>query len=422
MTSPSQRHFPIAPPAPEEVEGLQADYWKILKVVVAEALNDDPPRVFLVRLDRLRETVSRTWPQVRHAVHHLIATQAEAQLGPDGFAVRYDETSYLVVLGRDNTGVLDRIVSRIGAELLGRPDGAGILDVLPVTAVEENGLVCGAGTAPVAAPPAAPAMDMGAVEDDIPLVLGDAEYHYFPVWDVRRNIVLSYQCLPVWPDVGGRPLDEEQMAARFADPRMQVGLDLETLHAATTRLDEILERDAMASFLVPVHFETLIDDRVMPRYLKSLHDSAGGWMERIHFEIIRAPVDIREDRVVHAVSRIRPFCRHVFLRLRADLDADLSRFARLGVMGVGLDLYHDERAEDDVMGTLEAFAGQISAQGLHTYVLGLRSVSLSVAAVCAGFDYIGSREIAASLEPWGMDDHIIKPLDLFKTAMKAVGS
>ena len=145
-------------------------------------------------------------------------------------------------------------------------------------------------------------------------------------------------------------------------------------------------------------------------------DAAGGWLQRLLFEIVRIPSGADREDVVAAVNRIRPHGHGVFLRTGANPGA-LGHFATLGVMGVGLDVYHDARPEDAVMSALEDFVEEVSQQGLHTYVVGLRSVSLSVAAVCAGFDFVGSREIAASLEPWGLDDHVVKPLDLFRTTL-----
>jgi len=79
----------------------------------------------------------------------------------------------------------------------------------------------------------------------------------------------------------------------------------------------------------------------------------------------------------------------------------------------------DGRPENEIIAELETLASEARARGLHSHVHGLTEMNLSVAAACAGIDFIGSHAIAEEMDELEPDDSLAKPIDLFKTLLTA---
>jgi hypothetical protein len=389
-------------------EGTAGDYWSLIRLMLS---GGDLGRVALLRFEGLRHGLGDKWPQAEPAFRRIVRAEAAARLGGGGSLVPFDDVSLLLILGGQFAGT-----ARAAALAMGDAVSAGMrgltaeapFEVWDVAGVAEDGLSCRDDTAPPAAVPLAP------------LVLGDAEFVFHPVWDVRRGSVFAYRCQPSWSIGGAAGADEEDMASQFRNPARLAALDLETLHKGLEKLEEALDRDSMANVILPLHFDTLTSPESWSRYAGGMAEAGPLPLDRVHLEIVHVPARLDGGRLADALRPAMVFRRGVSMRVGFDFAA-FGEAAKAGLHSVGIDLTHDRRDESAQIADMERFVAEAAAHAIRTHVLGLRTTSLSVAAVCAGFDLVESQIIGASLEGWPMDYYMLKPIDLYRRLRQESG-
>lgn len=387
-----------------------ADYWSLIRLT----LSGDLRRAALLRYDRLRERFEANWPQAEAALRRVVRAEAATRLGAGGSLVPFDPAALLLVLGPQSGETARALGEAIGGTVGANLQGWGAeapFEIWDVVAVTDDGLSCRDGG------PEAPVESAGAGR---PLVLGDAEFVFHPIWDVRRGSVFAYRCQPAWTLGNGRGADEEDMAPQFRTPARLAALDLETLHKGLEKLEEAMDHDAMAALMLPLHFDTLTSIEAWPRYAEGLAKAGPLLLERIRLEVVHAPPRLDGNALAAALAPARAFHRNISLRVGFDYDGFTGAMAA-GFHSVGVDLTHDQRDEAALIEDMEKFVVQAGAHAIRTHVLGLRSISLGVAAVCAGFDLVESQAIGASLEGWPMDDYLLRPIDLYRRLLSQAG-
>jgi len=193
---------------------------------------------------------------------------------------------------------------------------------------------------------------------------------------------------------------------------------LETLAKATDELERGLDYYQLVKFLIPVHYRTLADAATADTYVRLCNRKIWSVREFAYFEIVNPPPTVSGEKLVQAVQRVKPFGAGVMLRV----DRGFAAFDKVpvdDVFSVGMDLRPDGRPENEIIAELETLASGAGARGLHSHVPGLTEMNLSVAAACAGIDFIGSHAIAEELGEWEPDDSMAKPIDLFKNLLTA---
>ena len=426
-----------------------SDVWQVVRLLVSQGCALSAMR--LVRWEELRRLLGKRWQQIGIDMVRVIRREIETNLGPDDICLRYGDNGYLVISpleGEALTALDGDFGVTIATQLVGVLGGAGMISVVSPVGIEESGLVFGQ-TQPTLADQTSDAhadsdendaafelpqspdsqvpepveIDLGtgleAATETPPakksrLILGDAEFSYFPLWDVRGNTIFSYLCEPYWRVNEGEIVPEEAIAEQFRNHGRVHALDLEVLHKATQELEANLDQYHLGKFLIPVHYETLVDDQTADSYTDFLGRRIWSVREFVYFEIIRPPDDIERGSLSTIAQRIKAFGNGVLLRTTAGF-MSFDEVPSDDLFSIGLDLRTDSRPEPEIMEELERFADEASARNLHCHAHGLKAMSLSVAAACAGFDFIGSDAIADTLSDWQPDDYLLKPIDLFKS-------
>ena len=250
------------------------------------------------------------------------------------------------------------------------------------------------------------------------MILGDAEFRHYPLWDVRGNEVFCYLFEAFWDLGDGEALPEEALKEQFRDPKRTLALDLETLAKATEELDRGLDQYQLVKFLIPVHYGTLADPATAETYFKFCNRKIWSVREFAYFEIIKPPPTVSADDLFQAVQQVKPFGAGVLLRVASGFGA-FDHVPADDVLSVGMDLRLDARPKNEIIAELETLAAGAGARGLHSHVHGLTEMNLSVAAASAGIDFIGSDAIAEGLDEWAPDETMPKPIDLFKSLLAA---
>lgn len=262
----------------------------------------------------------------------------------------------------------------------------------------------------------APASSNGRSTRSSRLILGDAQFRYYPLWEVRGNDIFCYLCEPFW-DVGtGEPLPEDALQTEFADPKRILALDLETLRKATEQVEEVVAQYGLMTVLIPVHFETLTNTESADAYIQLCDKLIWPVLESVYFEIVSPPIPLSKDGLVRVADRIKPYGRGLLLRVEPSFD----RFDQIpadDILSVGMDFRADQRDEGETLSDLKRFASDSGSRGLHSHAHGMKTLTLSLAAVSAGFDFVGSDAISPPLEKWASDEETLRAVDLFKTLL-----
>lgn len=252
-------------------------------------------------------------------------------------------------------------------------------------------------------------------------VLADPEFRYYPLWDVRANGVFCYICEPFWNIGNGVPLPEEDLGQAFDDSGRLLTLDLETLRHAVIRAEEVAVGYGVFSALIPVHFTTLTNPDTRLAYGEACNASVWPVIDSLNFEIIRLPTALNGAELTEVVNQIRSFGNTVMVRVDAGFD-DFDELPLDDLDALGLDIRGDDRPEDQIIESLRDFASRAASMGISKYVHGIVHATISLAAVAAGYDYVGSDAIAEPLEEWAPDGDTVAPVDLLKTLLNSKSS
>lgn len=248
------------------------------------------------------------------------------------------------------------------------------------------------------------------------LILGDTEYRYCPLWESSGNDIFCYLCEPFWNVGSGELLTEDTLQTEFDDPKRILAVDLATLRTATEQVEEVVAQYGLMTVLIPVHYQTLENPESADAYTDLCDKRVWPVMDSVYFEINGPPVPLSKDGLVQAANHINPFGRGVLLRVEPGFDG-FDEIPADDILSVGMALRADQRDEGEMISDLKTFASETSSRGLHSHAHGLKTVALCLAAVSAGFDYVGSDAIAPPLEKWAHDEERLKAIDLFKTLL-----
>jgi hypothetical protein len=220
---------------------------------------------------------------------------------------------------------------------------------------------------------------------------------YRPLWDRARNVVSTYVCTGRLPSSDGAW--RNGAAATQGNPAARGQFDEVVVMRALGHLDDLVREKRVALIAIPLHFETLGGSARRRRIIQLLGERVGA-VERklLLIEIDGVPVGALQSRLVDIIAPLRSNCRAVMLRLPLDT-IDFTVFKASGAKALGVDIAGHTGSEAVLMQHMNRFARSARERGgLPAYVLGADSSSLAVAALGAGFDYIGGDAIAKRVE------------------------
>lgn len=412
--------FPAGVNEPDGNDDASADVWALARLALAGGGLESAR---LVRWRALADALGAGWRDRGPAIVGGLRREIGSRLPPGGACVRYDDFSYLAVApppaaGRFFADLDGDFCARVCAALWDASGAPGLIEVWLPVGLESDGLVCERIAPPDVAGRITPASREAPAESSR-LILGDAQFHYYPLWDVRGNTVFCYLCEALWDTGAGGARAEDDLAGQFDDPKRVLTLDLETFTKATDELDRGLDRYRLASLLIPVHYQTLADPAAADTYVRYCNRKIWSVREFAYFEIVKPPPAVSEGELAAAAEQIQPYGAGVLLRAGRGFD----RFDRVpagGILSVGLDLRFDRRPDRDIIADLRALGSGAGERGLKSHVHGLTAMNVTVAAASAGVDYIGGEAIG--LDEWTPDEPEIRPIDLFKSLLASAGA
>lgn len=444
----ARRATVAAEPAPAPVPEQEFDQLQTRLVALLRQQHSLPVgQINLIDLAPLKARLGDQWEHVATKVHAACEQTLTRHLERSDVHARYSDLEYLVVLGRLSPSAAQTKCAHMTQELFAQflGDDAPAMTTIR-TAVKRNdaGLVfadvslkdvaqgrgqtgCApkvdtpaplAKPAPTAEPvpeiefewPEAPEFQSSESETawEIPgfpsmpgesiemLDAGMVELIYRPIWDVRNRVISTYHCLPCRTLSDGTMRYGYDLLPKTEDSRAKAWLDAVTTTSGLHTLDELIRNKFGLFFGMPVGFETLATAKLRDRYLALFKHITADIRKRLFLEMLDLPRGIPQNRIAALVNLLKPHSRAVFAR--TDLrHADIDSFVGTGVSALGADIQFDRRDETEVMRDIDGFVQQCRKAGLTSYVVGVTSTSLAVAAATSGAMFVSGSRVNADV-------------------------
>lgn len=338
---------------------------------------------------------------------HEHCVRLEQALSPDVACVRYDPTSLLII----EPGVTDYEVLAAAEQVLNvtreqlkiwRAVGvhADGLEFVPLDTneIEQSG--------PAETPPP--------LKSD--LVLTDAEFSYFPMWDVHASNIFGYVCENVWNTGEGGYVSEDALEAFLAKHRYVFALDKEALHKAVAQAQDFLDRYMFTNIVIPVHYSTITNPDFADAYVKVCSEGIWTVHDNVYLEITKIPIDADGAALSQAINTLAPYGQGIWLRVHHGF-SDFAAIPSDMVHSIGLSFHYDVRGAEDVPAVLERFAQATQGLGIARHAHGLEDMDTCVTAVNLGYDYVSSEAIAPPLDA-SQPVEMAQPSDVLRAMLK----
>lgn len=217
-------------------------------------------------------------------------------------------------------------------------------------------------------------------------------FFYRPLWQVRLNVINAY-CCQLALTAGTHVYSGQALIDQESDLLMTAAIDRVVLQRALADISVIATLPERSVLVVPVHYSTLSSDRRRRAYMAIVQAVAPAEQAFLVWEVVDLSSGLMTSALQQAATLLKPYGRAVLLRV--DLDQiNFDGFSAAGIYGVGVDVGGVALSEANLIQRLERFRVRSARHGLKAYGLGLSKLSLTTAAVAAGFDHIGGDAVA----------------------------
>ena len=403
-----QLRVPSPAPAPAAAEDFEDRLRLLASQRSAEALQAG--QISIIGLDRVRERFGDAWERLAERAQRIARNTIERHLLPGDIFREWHDTSYVIVFAsldpeRAKMKCL-LIADEVMKALLGE-DGGDLISVRSAVAQLEPGLGALLGLSADRFQPIGP--DVGAGDrdavppDDAPAAAASApaattapthRFAYCPMWDTTQNAISAYRCIALPEDAQETVFAGEADRAYANDPDKLAALDFEVQAHVVKDLARLCADGRRVLVILTVHFDTIGSTARRTRYaqgLSRLIPTAAAKL--LVIEIADVPDGVPQSRLHDLVSPLRPLCRGMTARVRLETP-DLSGFGGSLLHAVGCSIATHRSAELTIIQQMGRFARVAEKAGVACFVHGIPSVSLTAAAVGAGFRYVDGSAVA----------------------------
>lgn len=378
--------------------------------------------IHLVGLSRIRERVGDEWPRIAERAQDIAQKAIQRVCGPGDVFTRYDDFSYLIIfanLTREQAQLrCVEIAEDIGRRLLGdnflteaTEVRTGVFETdgtLVFNAVDKHDLVSklvehtkvDKTTDQNGAEPDVDSAPAAAFQLDKTQALGALKILYQPMWHPRQRAIAGYFTTAATENVFGKQLRDDAVRSEFCGILSPAEFDL---HVTRTAIQSVTKHMYHGTCILagwPVHFETLATRASREAYIKLCREIPETIRKLLIFELIGQPDGVPASRIVDVVGVLRSFCRSVMVRVPADFRRfDVFQGANIG--GVGISLLGSQMPDGQAIAQISRFAENALRTRQGIYVHGLNSRPQILAAVAAGYDWIGGPAVRSPGEQLG---------------------
>lgn len=402
--------------APQSLHLVREEFENHLRALVRQNSEAQQPlagRVNFIGLSKIREKLGDRWAHLAERADDITRKAIERRLTNADVYTRYKELHYLIIfaqLSREQAQLKCALIAEeITKRLLGEDIAPELLEVKTMVSPIGGDIafedvpsietlanqINGADDEQSAAKP--PAGSTTTDEEDAWWQTGNTDgadplagvqLVYRPMWDVKRNAVTTYVCVPALPGPAGRLRVGESEIPRLHEPAIAHRLDVMVQRRVITDLRKLVAAGQRYLLCLPVHFETLASAQRRAEFAELCQRGIPPQGSKfLVFEITNVPAGVPASRLLDLSITLRKFSRGMLMRTTVDQTA-LRPAGESGVAGVGFENVAHGASESRQIQDMERFAAAAKKVGLVAYVHGLQSTSLATAAIGAGFDFV----------------------------------
>lgn len=219
---------------------------------------------------------------------------------------------------------------------------------------------------------------------------------YIPMWDTRRQVISTFVVQPGLDSAFNIISGWRDILAAEPAITSQI-LDEAMLNEASQALDRLLQGGKRSLVCLPVHYETLGPPAARAAYLARVRSLSADVRKHLILELVGLPLGVPSVRLFDITTGLRQSCRAVIAQI--DLrDPMLTTLRDVGITVAGIELGARPPDETQLINRLTAFSAAVHKAAMASYLHGIPSLSIAVAAVGAGFTYVSGRPVASPQE------------------------
>lgn len=223
-------------------------------------------------------------------------------------------------------------------------------------------------------------------------LIRDAQILFRPMWYAKKDVVSLYRCM-LDGESGNSAIEHLKVMSSPEELQEALAeLDCLVLARGLKALHALLQKQATAIFVIPVHFQTVAEKTQRGEYLKLCESIPPAYRKFVSFEVYGIPAETTSSRIEQIVGILQPFCKALAVEVPAG-------FARLGELGTAnlwaISFNLDGKADAEAL----KFAVRIvHSQNLRAIAHGVNTYGQLGATLEAGFDYAEGAAVIASVE------------------------
>ena len=240
----------------------------------------------------------------------------------------------------------------------------------------------------------------------------DLRVEFHPFWNLKSNRLTTYGIVPISNWCGELCAGYASMLPRGFTNDETLALDKLLLHESVAALGSRNQPECLALAVTSLHAMTLQHASAASEYIEQCKSIPEPLRSRLLFEIVDVDRLIGSAEGRERILSLSKLARGVLGRSSVKA-TNLSSLKVIRLLAVGFDLTADMREEVVLIKDLETFAVVAERSRLVSYARGLNTVSLTVAAVGAGFGYIEGIPLSRSGQNEGLKILPFRMNDLF---------
>lgn len=368
-------------------------------------------KIHLLDLGALKERLGPKWERMAKHVQMFFEAAIRRALKPGDTFCRFEELNYLVMFreltaeeaelkcaaiseevcrrlfGENGEQVSFRnLVAHVGLTTV--PSGAEQNAALN-TLLEQKGKEVVITSGRDASSPAPRAertfrlMSGGAPLGRRSIAPGEMSFIYRPIWDSVNDVVLTYLCQPTIPNLSPGSTSGFCTTEEESD---QAALDLHVLRECLERTSRLRAEGLRVILAVPVHFMTVARPRSWRVYADAFRHVPQEVARDLAFIVFGIDHGVPHIRLAQELPKLSRKAFRVLCAIDRSQGAN-ARFAKTGAHGVGTAL---EDGEDELQSAarIKEVAKEMQAAAIESFVLGLRSTSLTLISISSGMRYL----------------------------------
>lgn len=222
------------------------------------------------------------------------------------------------------------------------------------------------------------------------------DFIYRPIWDVRHSVISTFMCAPCRFTALGYVHGGNVLPISASDDDI-AQLDSWTLQKTVADMGELFQNRFQFLVIVPVHYTTVTSRATRKAHMRICGEIPEGMRKFLNFQIMNVPEGVPSTRLTEIASALQPFARALIL-MSGFQRRDFSLLRPSGIGAISLDISKERRSESEILADMNGFAKRAEEHGLICYVHGVRSSSLSIGAIAAGFHYIDGDRVKGVTE------------------------